>query len=77
MQVENTRDDVVKAAGWFQKLPLSLRGERLKKLGWGRVDREKQISLDRTREGYRHASAEVSKGGLVFWIYSVLKNKFP
>lgn len=67
--MENARDDVVKAAGWFQELPLSLWGE-------GRVDREKQVSLDRMREGYRHVSAGMSKSGLVFWIYSVLKNKF-
>lgn len=57
----------VDVAGWFQKLPLSLWEERFKKLGWGRVDRENQISLVRMREGYRYVSAGMSKSRLVFW----------
>jgi len=66
----------VDAAGWFRVLPLSLWREGLKKLGWGRMDREKQISLDRMRGGYRHVSAGMSRNGLVFWIYSFLKTNF-
>lgn len=41
----------------------------------GRVDRKKQISLDRMRKGYKHVSAGMSRSVLVFWIYFVLKSK--
>lgn len=45
---------------------LKFMGDALKKLGWGRVDRGKQISLDRMGESYRQVSAGMSKSVFVF-----------